>query len=101
MARHRAPRRRGHVPSPAQPPAADDHPKTNPELTVPPWLRVVRSPEDVLADPPADPVHVLPATPKVQVAYPNGERLTVPITDGMVIQLSCVDGEPRIGFNLA
>lgn len=94
MARHRAPRRRGHNPQPPPRPAADH---TNPDTTGPPsWLRVVRSPEDVLADHPADPVHLLPAKPRVTVQYESGERLTVPIENGMVIQLTCVDGAPRV-----
>lgn len=95
MPKHRAPRRRrGHAPHPA--PAADN-PPTNPDLTPPPWLRLV--PTDWW-DPP-EPAQVLPARPQVTVQYPGGERLSVPIESGMVLQLSCVDGQPRISVNLA
>lgn len=105
MGRHRAPRRRGHDPQPPPAaPATDYNPPTNPEMTEPPWrraLRIVPTAEDVLADPPPDPVQVLPAVPEIHLIYGNGHRMRVPIEDGMVVSLSCIDGQPRIGVNLA
>lgn len=95
MARHRAPRRRGHPP----PPPAEG-PRTTPEQTPPPWLRVVPTGEDVLAEPPADPVPIYRPTPEVQVVYADGHRVRVPIENGMVLAMACVDGQPTVTVQL-
>lgn len=71
-------------------------------MTAPPWeraLRIVPTPEDVLAPPPA--AQILNPLPEVQVVYGNGHRMRVPIEDGMVISLDCINGNPTMSVRLS
>jgi hypothetical protein len=89
VARHRRPRR-GSPP----PPPADAAPHPMPAAA--PWLRVVPPlPE------PTSLAEVLPTQQEVQVIYPGGERLRVPIRDGMVLHLGTSNGQPTIGVHVS